>query len=188
MYSLVVFQGPSASGKSFLQAMLGLPRVVTWTSRLPRSGEQHGRDYFFSTKEHMADMLEQGLLLEMTEYQGQYYGTHMDTIKEIIRSGRVHSIVLDTAGVTKIKQLYADAIFVIGITADKEECRQRLMARALPDEEVDRRLQSYEAEREGLSGCDIIIHNSDDNREKAERMIRYLKEGMEKEGYIRYEA
>ncbi len=39
---LVVLQGPSASGKSTIQSMLGLPRLVTWTSRSPRQVEVDG--------------------------------------------------------------------------------------------------------------------------------------------------
>ncbi|MGO4376505.1 guanylate kinase, partial [Paenibacillus sp. MCAF20] len=54
--SLVVLQGPSASGKSTIQSMLGLQRIVTWTSRSPRAGEVDGVDYFFKTEAEMQNL------------------------------------------------------------------------------------------------------------------------------------
>ncbi|MFF2482842.1 guanylate kinase [Paenibacillus sp. NPDC058071] len=180
-WHLIVFQGPSASGKSSLQAMLGVPRVVTWTSRPPRSGEVQGQHYYFGTKAQMAVMLEKGELLEMTEYQGHYYGTHLDAIKEAVERGETRSIVLDANGVKKVREQFGQSILVIGVKADKAQCRDRLLKRASDEADATRRLASFDDEIEALVDCDLVIYNSDDNKEKSDLLIRYIKEGLERD-------
>jgi len=177
-FKLIVFQGPSASGKSTLQALLDIPKVVTWTSRAPREGEVNGVDYHFVTKEIMCEMFEKGNMLEMTEYQGNYYGTSMLSINEIMNGQQMNSVVMDAKGVKILKERFRDWILVIGVTADKEQCRLRLLSRNTDDKDVTRRLTSYEEEMSTLSQCDIVICNTDENREKAKRMISYIKRGL----------
>ncbi|WDF51123.1 guanylate kinase [Paenibacillus sp. KACC 21273] len=86
-FSIVVFQGPSASGKSTLQARLGVPKIVTWTSRQPRAGEQDGVDYHFATREQIELMFRQGLMLEMSEYRNNLYGTSISSIEDAGKDG-----------------------------------------------------------------------------------------------------
>ncbi len=175
---LVVFQGPSASGKSTLQALLDLPKVVTWTSRKPREGEKEGVDYHFVTKEMMCEMFEKGNMLEMTEYQENYYGTSMLSINQIMNGKQRYSIVMDAKGVKLLKARFLDKVLAIGVTADKEQCKSRLLSRNADEKDIRHRLASFEEEISALSQCDIVIYNSEDNREEAENMISYLKRGL----------
>lgn len=176
-HSLLVFQGPSASGKTTLQARLGIPRVVTWTSRPARANEVHGIDYFFSTRERMASMKEQGLFLEVTAYGGELYGTPFESIRRIFREGDRRTIILDAHGARKLKELYPDEVLLVGIHASKEDCRKRLVARG-SEAEADKRLQTYEEEADALSQCDLILANSDANRRTAEAVVDWLRSGL----------
>ncbi|NHN32487.1 guanylate kinase [Paenibacillus agricola] len=176
--SLVIFQGPSASGKSTLQAQLKLPRVITWTSRAPRIGEIDGRDYYFVNSEHMLFLFNNGKMLEMTEYQGHYYGTSMDSIKEVIEEAQPRSIVMDAKGARAIKALYPEKVLLIGVFADKEQCRLRLLSRKIPEEVLSLRMSTYDAEVSELSQCDLVLRNTDDNYDKAELIIKFLGEGL----------
>ncbi|OAB34888.1 hypothetical protein PMSD_14110 [Paenibacillus macquariensis subsp. defensor] len=177
-FKLIIFQGPSAAGKSTLQALLDLPKVVTWTSRASREGEVNGVDYHFVTKETMCEMFIGGDMLEMTEYQGNYYGTSIVAINQIMNAKQMNSVVMDAKGVKILKERFHDRILVIGVTADKEQCRLRLLSRNTDDKDVTRRLASYEEEVSTLSQCDLVIYNTEENREKAKRMISYIKRGL----------
>ncbi|MDF2927142.1 MAG: guanylate kinase [Paenibacillaceae bacterium] len=176
-YLLIVLQGPSASGKSTLQAGLGLPRIVTWTSRPPRVGEKDGVDYYFAPRERMQAMDKAGELLEMTEYQGNYYGTALKTVSGIITGGEVRSVVLDAAGAKKVKTLFPKQVLLVGVYAEKEECRRRMSTRSVPDSELERRLAGYEEEVKALFQCDLIISNTDEHAGQA----RELLEGISRE-------
>lgn len=166
-HRLVVLQGPSAAGKSTLQAKLGLPRIVTWTSRSPREGEAHGREYYFGSDDELKGMYASGQLLETTEYQGHMYGTSMASVASAIQDVTPHSVVLDASGARKVKERYGDKVLLVGIYAEKDQCARRLAERGLPAEEQERRLASYEEEVKLLFGCDLIIPNPDQRLDQA---------------------
>ncbi|MFB5675013.1 guanylate kinase [Paenibacillus terreus] len=176
--TLIVFQGPSASGKSTLQSLLGLPRVVTWTSRAPRPGELSGRDYHFATRERLEEMFRSGLMIEMNEYKGNYYGTSVQSIRDIIEGGTPMSTVMEAQGAAAIKAMFPAQTLLVGVSVCREECRRRLQERGASAEELERRMAGFEREIEELSQCDLIIHNSDDRLEKASSIIEILRKGL----------
>uniref|UniRef100_A0A1I7RYG4 Guanylate kinase-like domain-containing protein n=1 Tax=Bursaphelenchus xylophilus TaxID=6326 RepID=A0A1I7RYG4_BURXY len=101
--------GAPGVGRRTLKAMLlvQLPHrfssVVPYTSRAPKPGEQEGREYNFVTKEKMREMIREKRVIEWGEYDGHIYGTSEDSVREIVRSGRV--CVLDCA-VQALNHLY----------------------------------------------------------------------------------
>lgn len=176
-FSLIVFQGPSASGKSSLQAELGLPRLVTWTSRPARAGEIDGQDYHFATRDELLARQQEGRMLELAEYQGNLYGISLDSIEALAESG-ARSVILEASGTRTVKALYPDTVLAIGIFAEEDECRRRLATRQSAPEDISRRLATYAAEIEQLSLCDLVIRNTDENRDKSVALIRQLGVGL----------
>lgn len=181
--SLVVLQGPSASGKSTIQSMLGLSRIVTWTSREPRAGEFNGVDYFFKTRTEMQRLYEEGQMIEMTEYHGNLYGTPMHLFDETIQKSERRSIILDEAGAKKIKQLFSGKTLLVGVKAERNECARRLEARGQSASEINTRLASFDTEIRALSQCDLVLNNTDENREKIDQIVKYLKAGLWHPGF-----
>ena len=74
MYKLFCIMGKSASGKDTVYRRLletetlGLRKVVPYTTRPMRSGEQDGVDYHFADREVFARMSRQGLVIESRTY------------------------------------------------------------------------------------------------------------------------
>lgn len=176
--SLIVLQGPSASGKSTIQAMLGLPRLVTWTSRPPRAGETDGVDYEFKTRAEMQQLYEQGQMVEMTEYHGNLYGTPAHVVERLIQASELRSVILDEAGARRIKELFGDKALLVGIKADRHECERRLELRGQGAAEIAKRLASFEGEIAALSACDLIMNNSDENKRKIDHIVKWLRAGL----------
>jgi guanylate kinase len=91
----LVLIGANGVGKQALKARLinmeperfGSP--LPHTSRLPRDGEEDGVHYHFVTREKMEEDIIAGKYLEYGEYDGALYGTKLDSVREIIGSGRV---------------------------------------------------------------------------------------------------
>lgn len=184
-HSLVIFQGPSASGKSTLQAHLGFPKVVTWTSRPARDGEVNGVDYCFATREEMLDMQEQGAFAELTNYNGNLYGTSLESIQNLFTGKDRRTTVMEAGGARILKALQPDKVLLIGVFAEKEDCRKRLALRP-GQADAGGRLAAYEEEARALGQCDMIINNSDGKLHTARRIIDYLKEGIgQEDGFIR---
>lgn len=57
------------------------------TSRAPRLGEIHGKDYYFVSREKIEEEINEGKFIEFGEYKGNLYGTSAETVKSLINSG-----------------------------------------------------------------------------------------------------
>jgi len=62
MSGVYIISAPSGSGKSTLvnqvrQIVPGLKFSISYTTRLPRTGEQDGREYFFVARTEFEDMI-----------------------------------------------------------------------------------------------------------------------------------
>ena len=78
---LLVLSGPSGCGKGTMvkelisrEGQIEVSRSAT--SRAPREGEVDGLHYDFVSRERFEEMIKNGEVLEYTQYNGNYYGTH----------------------------------------------------------------------------------------------------------------
>uniref|UniRef100_A0A915MV33 Guanylate kinase-like domain-containing protein n=1 Tax=Meloidogyne javanica TaxID=6303 RepID=A0A915MV33_MELJA len=84
--------------------------IVPITSRAPKQGEQHGREYFFERKEDVLQLIRDRQMIEWGEYNDQLYGTTAESVRQVIRSGRV--CVLDCSP-KAISSLYNSEYFYL---------------------------------------------------------------------------
>ena len=85
--SLFVIAAPSGACKSSLvKALLeqepAMRLSISTTTRAPRPGEEHGREYFFSSREDFIQRQAAGEFLEHAEVHGNFYGTFENGIFE----------------------------------------------------------------------------------------------------------
>ncbi|CAN8022146.1 unnamed protein product, partial [Ixodes persulcatus] len=59
------------------------------TTRLPRKGEENGRNYFFVSHEEMMADIESHEYLEYGTHEEAMYGTKLDTIRKIHADGKI---------------------------------------------------------------------------------------------------
>lgn len=57
------------------------------TSRPPRVLEENGKNYWFMDREDMEREIRENKFLENGEYNGNLYGTHLDSIRDVIKQG-----------------------------------------------------------------------------------------------------
>ncbi|XP_033235838.1 MAGUK p55 subfamily member 6 isoform X1 [Drosophila pseudoobscura] len=69
--------------------------VIPHTSRPKRALEENGTSYWFMDREEMEEAVKQNEFLEYGEHNGNLYGTHLQSIKDVINSGRM--CILDCA-------------------------------------------------------------------------------------------
>ncbi|XP_036395247.1 MAGUK p55 subfamily member 6a isoform X1 [Megalops cyprinoides] len=62
--------------------------TVPFTSRSPREEERDGQSYCFVTRTEMEGDIKAGRYLEHGEYDGNLYGTKIDSIHEVVNTGR----------------------------------------------------------------------------------------------------
>lgn len=77
---VIVLLGASGSGKSTIEhelaAHYGFNKIISYTTRQPRIGEENGKDYWFTDNETFKEILDKNLFAEYDEYsQNRLYGT-----------------------------------------------------------------------------------------------------------------
>jgi guanylate kinase len=160
---------PSGAGKtSLVRELLARDRnvhlSVSHTTRAPRPGEEHGRDYHFVTRPVFEAMLARAEFLESAEVHGNLYGTTQTWIGTHRAQG--HDIVLeiDWQGAQQVRKLMADAIGIFILPPSLEILRQRMMNRRQDSAAViERRLKAARGEIAHLAEFDYVIINKNFN-------------------------
>jgi hypothetical protein len=91
--SLFVVAAPSGAGKSSLVRELmaqdsALHLSVSFTTRAPRPGELHGREYFFVSEAEFLERQRNHEFLESAKVHGNFYGTSRFVIEENMQAGK----------------------------------------------------------------------------------------------------
>jgi len=174
---LLIFSAPSGSGKTtlvkhLLQNIDKLTFSVSATSRLPRTGEMDGKDYYFLSATNFQKKIEESAFLEWEEvYPGVFYGTLLSQIEEK-RAAGLHVIFdVDVVGGLTIKKYYgAEALAVFVQVPSLEILAQRLNQRGTDDaESIQKRLEKAAYETAFAPQFDHVIIN--DKLENAQREL-----------------
>ena len=150
---LFVISAPSGTGKSTLirALMQNVPDLrfsVSHTTREPRAGESHGRDYFFVDVKEFEDMIDKGGLAEWARVHGNYYGTSRDFIEENLDSGAGIILDIDVQGKEQIEKVFPDCVSIFIMPPSMETLRQRLEGRGTNSaESIAKRMKNAEEKK-----------------------------------------
>jgi guanylate kinase len=131
--TVLIVAAPSGAGKSTLvNALLAEDATVklsiSYTTRPPRPGEAHGREYFFVDVPTFAAMRARDEFIESAEVHGHLYGTSARWIADRIADGDDVLLEIDWQGAQQIKRRFPNAvgIFILPPSIDALEARLRL--------------------------------------------------------------
>ena len=164
---LFVISSPSGAGKTTLwqRVVTLLDKIdhsISMTSRLPRSGEVDGQDYFFVDDQTFKDYIARDCFLEWARVFGCYYGTPKDKVMESLDAGRDVILSIDVQGAQQIKKKFPEAVLIFIMPPDMETLAKRLKDRGTDtDEEIAGRLKTAEQEVACLADYDYKIINND---------------------------
>ena len=165
---LLVLSGPSGTGKGTVCAMVrdhlgdSVCYSISATTRQPRPGEVHGREYFFFSKEEFTALREQDGFLEWAQVYDNFYGTPRKFVEEVLDSGKDCILEIDPQGALQVRNATDEAVLVFIAPPSLEELRSRLTGRGTEsEEEVEKRLGCAAAELAYRDKYDYIIVNDD---------------------------
>ena len=173
---LLVITGPSGVGKGTLVNRLlksdEFALSISCTTRKPRVGEEHGKAYFFISKEEFLKRVEEGDFLEYDEHFGNFYGTPKSFVEEQLREKTV-ILEIDVVGALNVKKHYPAAVIVMITPPSREVLFKRLKGRGTEDEaEIKRRLARAEYELGESPKFDYLVENAE--LEQAEKHLREI--------------
>jgi len=178
---LIVISGPSGSGKGTVVKALkemipDLGVSVSATTRAPRAGEEHGREYFFIPRESFEEMIENGDILEHTTYCDNLYGTPRKEAERVLSEGRDLILEIEVDGAGQIKKKFPEAIMIMLIPPSLSVLEARLRGRGTETEEViQSRLRRACEEIQLAPDYNYVVVNEDGMvGECAEEIIRIM--------------
>ncbi len=164
---MLIICAPSGTGKSTLTSRLRaeFPRLgfsVSCTTRAPRSGERDGVDYHFLDKDEFLRRREAGYFAEWAEVHGNFYGTPIQALKDMLAAGQDVLFDIDVQGAAQLRASMPGGCHVFLMPPSLAALKTRLLGRATDDRAViERRLNNAPGELAQAPHFDYWIVNDD---------------------------
>ena len=165
---LIIFSAPSGAGKSSLIKQLiemsesPLELSISATTRNPRDGEIHGKDYFFISDEEFNSLNDQDAFLESANVHGFKYATLRSFVEEKINLGISVILDIDVQGYKQIIETSQKFTSIFILPPSLKELEQRLLSRGLDSKDViSKRLSNAIIELESANLFDFVVLNDD---------------------------
>lgn len=165
--NLFILSAPSGAGKSslykaLLQADQKVRISVSHTTRAPRTGEEHGREYFFVDVDSFLDMIAEDAFFEHAQVFDNYYGTSKKAIFDMLEQGLDVILEIDWQGARQVRELYPDAIGIFILPPSLQALEERLTGRGTDAADViARRMSKAVNEMSHYDEYEYVIINDD---------------------------
>jgi len=178
--NLFIVSAPSGAGKTtlcreVLKQIKGMEYSVSYTTRMPRKGEENKIDYYFITKEAFKEKIKSGKWAEWAEVYGNFYGTSAEFLDARLTAGINLLLDIDVQGTIQIRKKYPDSITIFIMPPSLKTLRTRLESRGTDNQHtIEMRLAIAEKEMKKKDLYRHIIIN--DNLSTAvSELIRAIK-------------
>ncbi|XP_054848193.1 MAGUK p55 subfamily member 2 [Eublepharis macularius] len=158
--------------------------TIPYTSRRPKEHEQTGQVYCFVTRNEMEADIKGGRYLEHGEYEGNLYGTKIDSIHEIVESGKMCILDVNPQAV-KVLRTAEFVPYVVFIEAPDFETLRAINKAALESGVATKQLTDADLKRTVDESCriqrgyghyfDLCLVN-----DNMERTFQQLQQALEK--------
>jgi guanylate kinase len=167
---LFIISAPSGAGKTTLARGLNeaLPNTafsISHTTRPQRRNEVHGVDYYFVSEREFREMVERGEFLEYARVYGNWYGTSMAAVKELMDQDKVVLLDIDWQGARDVRLRMPGSVSIFILPPSLEELEKRLRERDQDsDEVIQQRMEQARDEMQHADEYEFVVVNDDFNR------------------------
>ena len=166
--AILILSGPSGCGKSTLlkevyKDISDYYFSISTTTREPRTGEENGVDYLFTSKEEFEKDIQNDDFLEYAKVHGNYYGTSLKPIKEALEQGKLVIFDIDVQGHEIVRNKLDSIVTSVFITTPSLTLlEERLKARNTDSIEIiEKRINNAKIEVGFFQDYDYLIINDD---------------------------
>lgn len=162
---LFVVSGPAGSGKGtvlgeLFKASEEFAYSVSATTRSPRPGEVHGKNYYYITKDEFQKLVDADSFIEHAEYVDNCYGTLRSEVEARLENGINVILEIEVQGALQVKERFPEAVFVLLLPPNYSTLSYRLHKRGTESEEViQQRLEQAKNELKYFDLYDYVITN-----------------------------
>lgn len=162
----IIVSSPSGAGKTtIVDAVLKrnhtVSRVITATTRAPRTREKDGVDYLFWSIKQFEQAIKKGQMLEWAQVHTHYYGIPKKSVDGLMKKGICPILVIDVQGARTVKAQYPDAATVFIVPPSLKELKKRILGRNDNTQDIEIRLETAKKEMLELDHYDYALLNDD---------------------------
>ncbi|CAM4686796.1 MAGUK p55 subfamily member 2 isoform X3 [Lepidochelys kempii] len=128
--------------------------TIPYTSRKPKDHERNGQVYCFMSRGEMEADIKAGRYLEHGEYEGNLYGTKIDSIHEVVESGKMCILDVNPQAV-KVLRTAEFVPYVVFIEAPDYETLRAMNKAALESGVATKQLTEADLKRTVDESCRI---------------------------------
>lgn len=164
---LLIISGPSGVGKGtvvkkLVEEQKNIKLSISATTRKPRPGEEHGREYFFLEKEEFIRLIDENKILEHAQYCENYYGTPAKYVDESLEKGEDVILEIEVQGAQQVKKMRPETVMIFIVPKSMDILKKRLSGRGTEDEKtIKRRLETAVSELKLAYQYDYVVVNDD---------------------------
>lgn len=158
MLKRIIICGHAASGKDHLRKRLesrGYQYALSYTTRPPRDNETPETDYRFVTEAQAQEMIREGGFYEWVRFNNWIYGTSKEQFET------KNLFIMTPRGLQHLKPDDRKQSLIIFIDIAEEIRYARLLAREMPGDSVERRMEADRLDFLDFNDYDIRITNPD---------------------------
>ena len=163
---MVILSSPSGVGKTTItkkiqQKHQSFKISVSHTTRLPRSNEVNGVDYYFVSNSTFEKLIQENEFYEYAKIFDNYYGTARDSVNKSLKNNNNILFDIDWQGTQQLSQFRElRLIKVFLLPPDKNELEKRLVQRNQDNVEIiSKRLKAYDIDIYHWSDYDHVLIN-----------------------------
>tara|TARA_Y100001970_G_scaffold54530_1_gene69157 strand:- start:7316 stop:7948 length:633 start_codon:yes stop_codon:yes gene_type:complete len=178
---MIILSSPSGAGKTTLVKKISELNnyivSISHTTRLPRTNEIDGKDYFFVSENFFLNLIKNDKFLEHAKVFNNYYGSSKKFVTENLNIGKNVIFDIDWQGTDQIKEknLKYKLITFFILPPTRKELFDRLSSRDMKDKLiVEERMKQFDQDILKWINYDFVVIN--DNLEECYNKILYLIE------------
>ncbi len=188
MANIFIISAPSGAGKSSLIEGLvakdnAIKKSISVTTRQPRSGEQNGQHYFFTSEADFQTRINDGEFLEYALVHGNWYGTSKALVEKELEKQNDLILEIDYQGAQAVREQFPSSISIFILPPNKTVLRSRLEKRNTDDiATIEQRLNAASNEISHISDYQYAIINNNFDEALAE-LVAVVKTSRLSIGY-----
>lgn len=163
----IILSSPSGGGKTTIAQKLLTARQdvgysVSCTTRPPREGEVHGRDYHFLSVKDFKRGQKAGDFAESAEVHGHLYGTLRAEVERVLSSGKHVIMDIDPQGSRQFAAAFPDSVLIFILPPSAKALITRLEARGTEEpKSLIRRFRSAIDELKAIDLYEYVVVNDE---------------------------
>jgi len=162
---IIVITGMSGSGRKKtakqLSLDLGIPYIVSYTSRTIRPHEHNGEDYHFISEDEFQAMLDRKEFIQSVHLERGSYGISEIELLQALEVRKAVIVVVNHDGAHAFHKKFGEDALRIFLYVTKDDIRLRLERESAPTGIVEEYLENYAEEVVHKKESEYLLQNFD---------------------------